>query len=85
MASVPPEYACARGWTWNFNTKEDWRNGRLSAAKQLEDNVPSPMHQGSLTVVYGTIGQGKGRCAGVSSVVGSVSFVVLCKFEDVRV
>lgn len=29
----------AKGWTCNFNTEEEWRNQRLSTAKQLEDNV----------------------------------------------
>ena len=38
--SVPPGYAATRGWTCNFNTEEDWRTQRLSAAKTLEDNVP---------------------------------------------
>ena len=33
----------AKGWTCNFNTEEDWRTRRLSTAKELEDNVSSPL------------------------------------------
>ena len=41
MRRIPDGYAAARGWTVNFNTKEEYRTQAGSAAKLLQDNVAS--------------------------------------------
>jgi hypothetical protein len=38
---VPDGYAAARGFTLNFNTKEEHRTQAGAAAKLLQDNVHS--------------------------------------------
>ena len=70
----------------NFNTEEDWRTQRLSTAKALEDNVPYTLLfklGGVLTLVCGDGDEGCEGGVDVSGIVGPVSFIVLCEFEEI--